>query len=53
MWLEKHKADLEDQIGFRLNIIGACDNGILAEIKDFRELMYLFHLGIWLKLKDS
>ena len=38
MWLEKHKADLEDQIGFRLNIISACDNGILAEIKDSREL---------------
>ena len=36
--LEKHKADLEDQIGFRLNIVSACDNGILAEIKDSRDL---------------
>ena len=38
LWLEKHKADIEDQIGFRLNIISACDNGILAEIKDSKDL---------------
>lgn len=38
LWLEKHQAALEDQIGFRLNIISACDNGILAEIKDSRDL---------------
>jgi hypothetical protein len=38
LWLEKHKADLEDQIGFRLNIISACDLGILAEVKDSRNL---------------
>jgi hypothetical protein len=38
LWLEKHKAALEDQIGFRLNIISACELGILAEIKDSRDL---------------
>ncbi|NCU31429.1 MAG: hypothetical protein EOM23_00515 [Candidatus Moranbacteria bacterium] len=38
LWLENHKADLEDQIGFRLNIISACDLGILAEIRDSRDL---------------
>jgi hypothetical protein len=38
LWLLNNQKDLEDQIGFRLNIISACDNGILAEIKDSREL---------------
>jgi len=38
LWLEKNQAALEDQIGFRFNIISACDNGILAEIKDSRDL---------------
>lgn len=38
LWLEKHQADIEDQIGFRLNIISACDLGILAEVKDSRDL---------------
>lgn len=38
LWLEKYKEDLENQIGFRLNIISACDNGILTEVKDSRDL---------------
>lgn len=38
LWLLNNQKDLENQIDFRLNIISASDNGILAEIKDSRDL---------------
>ena len=41
LWLEKHQAALEDQIGFRLNIISVCDKGAIKNFIAFSSFVRL------------